>query len=231
MLQSIDKKKKIFIYLTLLILLGTQISKNHDIEKKNLIKANHIEVFGLSEKNNMKITNRLKPFLFKNIFFLKKNFFYEILEENNLIESFYIQKIYPNRIKVNIEKTSFLALTSKDNKRFYIGANGKLISMNNSESFKKKLPFVFTKNNYNDFIDLKKTIDKSNFQFNEINSFYHFPSNRWDLKTKDGTLIKLPEKNILNALQLIYKIKSNQKIGDNKIIDLRISNHIITSNE
>ena len=215
----------------LLVLLGTQISKNQNKEKTHSIKVNHIEVFGLSEENNRKIIDRLKPFLLKNIFFVKKNFFYKILEENNLIESFYIQKIYPNRITVNIEKTSFLAVTSKDNKKFYIGSNGKLISIKNSESFEKKLPFVYTKNNYNDFIDLKKIIDKSDFQFYNIDSFYYFPSNRWDFKTKDGTLIKLPEKNLLNALQLVYKIKLNKKIRDNKIIDLRVSNHIITSNE
>ena len=49
---------------------------------------------------------------------------------------------YPNRITVNIEKTSFLAVTSKDNKKFYIGSNGKLISIKNSESFEKSLAIV-----------------------------------------------------------------------------------------
>ena len=75
MLQSIDKKKKIFIYLMLLVLLGTQISKNQNKEKTHSIKVNHIEVFGLSEENNRKIIYNLKPFLLQNIFFLKKFFF------------------------------------------------------------------------------------------------------------------------------------------------------------
>ena len=215
----------------LLIFLGTQISKNQYREKKDYKSFNNIEVFGLSEENNRKIIENLKPFLVKNIFFLKKNIFNKILEENNLIQSFQIQKIYPNSIRINIEKTNFLAITNKENKKFYIGSNGKLIPIKHSESFEKKLPFVFTKNNYNDFIDLKKIIDQSDFQFYEIDSFYYFPSKRWDFKTNDGTLIKLPEKNLLNALQLVNKIKSNKKIGDNKIIDLRISNHIITAND
>ena len=64
------------------------------------------------------------------------------------------------------------------------------------------MPFVFSKSNYNEFVKLKKIIDKSKFQFKEIESFYYFPSNRWDFKTNEGMLIKLPEKNILESLQL-----------------------------
>ena len=44
-------------------------------------------------------------------------------------------------------------------------------------------------------------------------------------------LIKLPEKNILESLQLANLIKTNVQIKNNKIIDLRISNRIIAINE
>ena len=90
---------------------------------------------------------------------------------------------------------------------------------------------MFSKNNYGDFVKLKKIIDKSGFQFKEIDLFYYFPSNRWDLKTNNGLLIKLPHKNLLEALQFAHKVRLNEKIKGNKIIDLRISNHMITSNE
>ena len=166
-----------------------------------------------------------------NIFLIKKDYFEEILKKNNLIESFYIQKFYPNKIKVNIKKTNFLATTNQNNKKFYIGSNGKLIPIKNTENFNRKLPFVFSKNNFGDFVKLKKIIDKSDFQFKEIDSFYYFPSNRWDLKTNNGLLIKLPQKNLLEALQFAHKVKLNEKIKENKIIDLRISNYMITYNE
>ena len=90
---------------------------------------------------------------------------------------------------------------------------------------------MFSKNNFGDFVKLKKIIDKSDFQFKEIDSFYYFPSNRWDLKTNNGLLIKLPQKNLLEALQFAHKVSLNEKIKGNKIIDLRISNHMITYNE
>ena len=231
MLQLLDKKKKLFFYLLLLILLGTQIPKNQNNKKNFTLKVNHIEVFGLSNENNRKISENLNPLLLHNIFFIKKDYFDEILKKNNLIESFYIQKFYPNKIKVNIKKTNFLAITNQNNKKFYIGSNGKLILIKNTENFNRKLPFVFSKNNFGDFVKLKKIIDKSDFQFKEIDSFYYFPSNRWDLKTNNGLLIKLPQKKLLEALQFAHKVKLDEKIKENKIIDLRILGHMITYNE
>ena len=53
----------------------------------------------------------------------------------------------------------------------------------NTENFNRKLPFVFSKNNFGDFVKLKKIIDKSDFQFKEIDSFYYFPSNIFSKKT------------------------------------------------
>ena len=229
--QLTDKKKKLFFYLIIFILLSTQIAKKQYIEKKSQTRLNHIEVLGLSIEENIKVSKSLNSLLLKNILFLNKDNFYNILNKNNLIESFSIKKFYPNLIKVNIKKTDFLAVTTKNNKKYYIGSNGKLIAISENNNFNKKLPFVFSKSNYEKFINLKKIIDKSKFKFEEIESFYYFPSNRWDLKTNGGLLIKLPEKNILDSLQYAYLIKINEQFKDNKIIDLRISDNIITSNE
>ena len=91
------------------------------------------------------------------------------------------------------------------------------------------MPFVFGKINYQELIDFKKLIDDSELNFENIESIYFFPSNRWDIKTSDGVLIKLPEKNLFEALSIASKIKSNDLLKNNKIIDLRISNNIITS--
>ena len=229
--QLTDKKKKFFFYLIIFILLSTQIAKNQYIKKKSQTKLKHIEVLGLSIEENIKVSKSLNSLLFTNILFLNKDNFYNILNKNNLIESFSIKKFYPNIIKVNIKKTDFLAITTQNNKKYYIGSNGKLISISENNDFNKKLPFVFSKSNYEKFINLKKIINKSKFKFEEIESFYYFPSNRWDIKTNDGLLIKLPEKNILDSLQYAYVIKTNEQFKDNKIIDLRISDNIIISNE
>ena len=226
-----DRKIKLLFYLILFILLSTQITKNQNIIKHSTTTVNYIEVIGMSYENNLKVSESLNSLLFQNIFFINKSDFHNILKENNLIESFYIKKFYPNEIKINIKQADLLAITNQNGKKFYIGSNGKLISIDKIKNFNKKLPFVFSKSNYNEFVKLKKIIDKSKFQFEEIESFYYFPSSRWDFKTNEGMLIKLPKKNILESLQFADLIKTNVQFKNNKIIDLRISDRVIATNE
>ncbi len=230
MLPLIDKKK-LFFYLIIFILLSTQIGKNEFYKKKNDYKVNQIKVYGLSIEENLKVSENLNFLLFKNIFFLDKDIFFDVLLKNNLIENFSIKKIYPNIISVDIKKTEFVGITKIKNKKYYIGSNGKLIALSAEYSSTKKLPFVYKKNNYKDFINLKKIIEKSKIKFEDIESFYYFPNNRWDYKTTKGVLVKLPKKEILKSLKTVYLIESNEKFKKSKTIDLRLPNNIIISDE
>ena len=231
MLRLKDKKIKLSLYIFLLIFLST-INLNYNKAKKPSIWAiKKINVSGLSDFENLKVEKTLSSFLFKNIFFIKKKNLYKVLNKNNLIQSSSIKKIYPNLLKVNINKTDFLAITNQANNKFIIASNGKLISLRDNETLSKNLPFVFgiVSNDY--FINLKKIIDDSKFDYTEIKAFYFYPSNRVDIETKDGFLIKLPYKNLSEALRWANLIKKDYKFKNKKILDLRITNHIITSNE
>jgi len=229
--RSIDKKLRLFFYFILFLLLSTQISKNNNINNNIKNKLNKIEVTGLSAENNIKVHQSLKFLLNESIFFINKKELKDVLRKNNLIDYFYVKKIYPNLIKVKIQQTDLIAITNKNNKKFYIGSNGKLISINKIKFHNNNLPFVYTKSNYIDFIKLKSVIDKSELKFEEIESFYYFPSNRWDIKIKDSFLIKLPEKNVKKSLNFAELIIKSKKFEDKKVIDLRISKNIILSNE
>lgn len=230
MLRLTDRKFKLLFYFLLFVILNTQLTKNY--QKKNpLTNLKSIEVFGLSSQNNFEVSQNLSSLLFQNIFLLDKSIFNNILKENTLIETFDVKKFYPSLIRINIKQADLLALTRQNNKKFYIGSNGKLIPVYKITNFNKELPFVFGKNNHKPFVELKKIIDKSSFKFNEIDSFYYYPSNRWDIKTKSKLLIKLPEKNLLVSLQYVNLIIKNKQFKESKTIDLRISNHIIVSNE
>ena len=47
----------------------------------------------------------------------------------------------------------------------------------------------------------------------------------------NNIIIKLPDKNISNALKVYKKFKEKNDINSNKTIDLRISNRLIMKNE
>lgn len=226
--QKIDKKNKLYIYLFIFLLLSTL--NNQKIIKSKLFDFNidQVKVSGLSEKNNLLILKDIQKFILGNIFSLKKEFFLEILKKNNLISSFEIKKIYPNTLEVKIEKTEFLGVTNVNGNYFFIGSNGKLINYNNLE---KNLPYVFGKVNINKYIEFVKTVKKSNFKFNKIKEIYFFPSGRWDIKTKDDRLLKLPMENLISQLNSVEKVSKNEKFQSVKIIDLRFKNKIIITNE
>jgi len=229
MLQQIDKKQKLFIYLFFLLLLTTFNNLSLSNSEYLKLKINQIKVSGLNSENNLKISEEFNKLVYqKNIFFISKDHFINILEKNNLIHSFKVTKIYPNSIEVQVKKTELLAVTDHNNKKFFIGSNGKLI---NFESYNKSLPYVFGKIKIKDFIEFKKIIAKSKFNFEEISELYFFPSGRWDIKNNKGILIKLPETNLLKALNLAYHITINEIFKNDKVIDLRIYNHVISTNE
>ena len=229
MLQQIDKKKKLFIYLLLLFLLTTINNLPLRNSEHLTLEIKQTKVFGLNSENNIKISEEFNSLISKkNLFFINKDYFLNILEKNNLIHSFEVKKIYPNSIEVQIKKTEFLAITSQNNKKFFIGSNGKLIDF---EFSNKNLPYVFGKVKVENFIKFTKIISKSNFNFDEITELYFFPSGRWDIKTNKDILFRLPEKNLLKALNLAYQFTINETFKNDKVIDLRIYNNFISTNE
>ena len=195
------------------------------------MKINEIKISGLTDDEKTNLNQEFSEIFFKNIFLISQKNFTNILNKNNLIQSFSVKKKYPNSILINIKKADFLAITNIKNKKYLVGSNGKLIDYHSINNHEKKLPFIFGKVDYSDFIYFKKIVDKSEFNYENITSLYHFPNNRWDVKTKNGILIKLPEENFFNALNFANKVIYNNKFNANKVIDLRISNHMIILNE
>ena len=227
--RSIDKKKRIIFYILLFILLSTINQKSEILKKNTLLKIKHITVYGLEHEKNIEIYNELKIILSKNILLVDKDIFKEVFIKNNLVESFIVKKKYPDSISIDIKEADLLAIISLNYNLFFIGSNGKLIEYDESIALKKKLPFVFGKPNNLDFIKFKKNIDKSIFNYNNIESIYYFINKRWDIKTKQGILIRLPKNNITKKLNLANNIMNSKKFTKNKIIDLRILKRIIVS--
>ena len=229
MLQPIDKKKKLFIYLFLLVFLTTTnnvILSNSGYLK---LKINQIKVYGLNDENNFNISKEFTKLIYqKNLFFINKDYFVSVLEKNNLVHSFKVRKIYPNTIEIQIEKTKLLGVTNYKEKKFFIGANGKLI---NFQSTEQNLPYIFGKIKIEEFINFKKIVDNSKFNFEEISELFFFSSGRWDIKIHNGILIKLPKKNLLKALNLGNQMANSNNFKNNKVIDLRIYNNFISTSE
>tara|TARA_B100000287_G_C20436124_1_gene703635 strand:- start:27 stop:698 length:672 start_codon:yes stop_codon:yes gene_type:complete len=214
--------KKIIIYLFIFISLTTL--SNINLLKSNFLLINSFEVIGLNEFEKNEINQKLDIFKEKNLFLLNKKEIFEKLNSYKNIEKFFIFKIYPSKLKIEIQKTSYLAITKKNDLYFYIASNGNLIEVNEK---KENLPFVYGNIDVQEFLKLKKIIDNSNFNFDKIKNLYYFKSKRWDLETLDGIIIKLPTENQKKSIEIMLKLLVNDNFKEIKLIDLRQNNQVI----
>jgi len=220
------KSKKILIYFFLLILVGS--INNNSINTLRFEKVKKINIFGLDENDQKILLYNLNNLDLKNIFFINKKSFQNIIENNSLVEDYNVIKKYPYSIDINIKKTNFIARINKNGKFFLVGNNGKLSNNNNSEI---QLPYIFGSPEINRILELKKIIDQSNIDYSKIKSLYYFKSKRWDLKFTNSILIKLPEKIKKKILDKITIFIKNIKLENKKIVDARIKNQIIILDE
>ena len=217
------KSKKSLVYIFFLLIFSS--INNNTINNLNFIKTQNINIYGLNEQDNKSLINEFKNLNLENIFLIDKSEIVKLINSNSLIEKYEVFKKYPSTIEIKIEKTNFLAKINKNGKIYLIGSNGKL-TLNKSGYV--ELPYIFGKPNINEFLKLKKIIDKSKFSYDQIKNLYFFPLNRWDLKLKDDILLKLPRNfsyKTLDHLKEFLESYDNKKSVN--IVDARIKNQII----
>ena len=222
--QSKGKKNKIIIYLLFLFILSTTSAKFINDQNTISSSVSKINTTGLSERKNLEISNNLNNFLYESIFVISKDEIKKILEKHNIIQEFNIKKIYPSTLNIEIKPTKFIARVF-NNGQYLVGANGKLIEDKNNNEL---LPYIFGEFNSLDFLSFKQNIEKSIFSFSNLKTLYFFPSGRWDILTNNDILIKLPQEHIVASLNLSKKLIDNDNFKDNKFIDLRVKNHLVT---
>ena len=216
--------RKIIIYLFLFAILASV--NNFKYINLQLFKIDLINISGLNDTENSNLYEIITNYKKKNIFFIDNLEISKNINSNNLVEKFWVFKEYPSTININLIKTNFLGITKINNIDYLIGSNGKLIKKRNDQVF--DLPFIFGSVDANDFLILKEILDKSNFNVSKIENFYYFNSNRWDIKTKKGLVIRLPSEINVNLLNTVNQIIEDENFKNIKTLDFRQTNQIIT---
>lgn len=216
--------RKIIIYLFLFAILASV--NNFKYINLQLFKIDLINISGLNNTENSNLYEKITDYKKKNIFFIDNLEISKNINSNNLVEKFWVFKEYPSTININLIKTNFLGITKINNIDYLIGSNGKLIKKRNDQVV--DLPFIFGSIDANDFLILKEILDKSNFDASKIENFYYFKSNRWDIKTKKGLVIRLPSEVNVNLLNTVNQIIEDENFKNIKTLDFRQTNQIIT---
>ncbi len=229
MLQSINKKK-IYFYLLTLLLFSSTFNFNIISKFKKLNLITHINILGLSEKEKDFVEKKLEIFINKNIYLINKDEIENRLKINSFLHNYSVVKVFPSKLLVNVKKTEFIGKTIIGGKYFYIGKNGKLTE---SEIVEKEynLPQVFGSFKVEQFLKLQDILSTNGFKLSKIKNYYYYKNNRWDIEYHNNIILKLPSNNIEKSLKDYSSLLKVKKIVSDKLIDLRIKNKIIISDE
>ena len=225
-MHQLINKNKIYFYLTLLILLTSITNENSSKFFKNYFKVNNIIIETPLPKIKSKIFLNTKYLLTKNIFFINKKELTNSIKKLNFLEEIHIKKKFPSTLIIKASVTNLLAETYRDQEKYFLGSNKEFIESKHIEN-NKNLPTIFGNFEISDYFDIKSKIDKHNFNGVQILKFYFHKNKRWDLHFQNNIVIKLPNKNIKDTLNIFEKFKKFNDIKPNTVIDLRIPNRII----
>ena len=222
--QKIVKKKKILFFFLILFTL----SSIHNFNLKlnfSFLNIDRIYIEGGNKDINKVLENDLQDVIGKNIYFLKKDLILEKLQKYKFLKNLIVNKNFPKDLIIKYQITKFDAYFNKDGKDYFINEYGVVVSSKHLNS-NYYIPYLFGNFDKESFIKLKKKLNNLNL---EIENYYFFPSNRWDLKLKNNILIKLPINDFDKAIILASQIINNNRDKKNYLIDLRILNKIILS--
>jgi len=222
MLQKTDKKKYIFFYLIIFLILSS--IHNLNFKYTNFFTVQKIEVTGLNKIDNLSLEKKFTNLIGSNIFKLNKTSF-ELIDSINLIKSYDIKKIYPNQIKVYIESAVAIGVVKYLNELIILGNNGKIIEL---KTLPTKVPEVTGTNDIKKIFQTIQIISESDFDNKNIEKINFFPSKRIDIELENKKKIRFPINFTIDDLNFGFRVINEKKFTQSKIIDLRIPNKVIT---
>ena len=225
----LTNKYKLYLYIFFFIFLSSIFNFKFFENYQSKFKLSKININGLSNNEKKIIEIELNSLKKENLFKLSENGIKEKLNKFNFLEKIYVKKVIPSSININLSKTSIIGKTFKDGENFYIGKNGKFINSNEIQ-VKDKTATVFGEFSISDFLNLQNTLTNYQLEVGEIENYYYYKNKRWDILFSNGLLLMLPSQNIEKSIKIYKKLLKNKNLTNTKIIDLRIANQIIITN-
>ena len=215
-------KNRLILGIALFTLLSTFISQKKI--KLNKFKIQEIKILNNNILEDQEL-EKIFSFLYnKNLIFLSPYELKKVIDPKNFIKKIEIKKIFPDKLVIKVfEKEPIAILIDGDNK-FYLGKKIDLIEYQEISKI-KNLPIVY--GNQKKFEILFHDLIEINFPISEIQSYYLFKTNRWDIIMKNNKLIKLPNTNYDLSLKNFLKIKNKKSFDSYKIFDYRLKNQLI----
>ena len=214
-------KKNKFFYILLIIFLTS--TNNYNFKSNNLFSVKNIIVKGLTSDKNIIIKNEIKYILGKNIFFLNKNYFTNLLDRNDT-KDLIVKKKYPNKLIIDLIPAMPMCIVKNKSDKIILGNNGKRLDIKVADN---NLPIVQGNNNFSEILNVVNLLNLSKLDYYKIKNIIFFKSGRFDINLENAVVIKFPINYNLEIINYSNDLLNNKIFADSKIIDLRIKNKII----
>jgi cell division protein FtsQ len=191
---------------------------------KNGFIINNIQILGIkniSKKNIIKIVNKENK---SNILNVNLSNIYNDLKKNDWVKELYIERILPNTIKIIIKEKEAVGIWQYEMSNKLITKNGEIISTANVNKFKIDLPIIhgnYANKNANSILrilETNKVLAKNVWSLDYINN------RRWNLHFKQGIIVLLPHKGVLEAWNKIIKLQKNYDVLNLGLTELDMRN-------
>ena len=195
-----------------------------DFTSKNGCIFTKLEIMGQVNVSTEEILKALnisygEPLLNADISYIQNK-----LSKNLFVKDVLVIRKFPNIITVSIIENKPIAIWQFKKKLYLINDIGEIITDNNIKNFNKfsNLPYFIGKgaNIYSQ--ELLNIL--SNHIMSFIKYYVRYGNRRWDFILNNGTVIKMPEDKLLDAINYLDQLNIEGKLLDskNKIIDLRV---------
>ena len=243
--RFINKRKKSFfkiyifcllIFLSFFVYLYLNFNKfayaTSDLIQKYSNKYNYnlkaIEVEGLTNLNKDDVLIFFNKFKNNSIFLVPVKEISNEIKKNKWIKEVNIRNDYKNTLKINIQEEIPIGIYENNNQKILFSENLAILEiLGKNHNYKNLISFY----GENSIINSKYLISKIDQDIkNMIQSVIFIENRRWNIKLKNKITLKLPDKNLEEAIKnyrKIYLNLSNKDLKDIEIIDLRIPNQAI----
>lgn len=200
-----------------------------DLVSKNLnLKIDHIYLTGIKHSNINSINETINLKKGDPLFSAKPAIIRKKLEELPWVRLAKVQRILPNKLKIQIFEHKAIATIMFNNQRWALNSKGELIDIvDNSFNYLLELSGTKAKENAAVFFSLFSNWTDLLFFCKQAE---FIGERRWNLYLENGTVILLPEENVRYALEVLKVLNNQQRVlkKDKIKIDLRnVEKHII----
>ena len=187
-----------------------------------------IEVSGIKNINKDEIFIFFNNYKNHSIFLIPLKEISDEIRKNKWVKEINIRNDYKNTLKINIEEEIPIGIYENNNQKILFSKNLVILEiLGKNHDYKNLISFY----GENSIINSKHLISKIDQDIKQmIQSLIFVENRRWNIRLKNKITLKLPEKNLEEAIKnykKIYSNLSNKDLKDIEIIDLRIPNQAI----